>query len=78
MGKLFVEENVHLCGYLKSIVLDQDRVSMSEFWSEIFHFKNTSLKHSYVYHSQKDRQTEVAKRSLETYLHCFISTQPRQ
>lgn len=78
MGELFVREIVRLHGFPKSIVFDQDRVFISQFWQDLFKLSGTKLKLSSGYHPQTDGQTEVVNRPVETFLRCFVGTHPKQ
>lgn len=45
-----------------SIMLDQDRIFMSNFWAELFKAQWTILKHSTAYHPRTNGPTEVVNR----------------
>lgn len=75
--EIFVKEVVRLHEFPQSIVIDQDRVFISNFWLELFKAVETSLKFSSTYHPQTDGQTEVVNQSLEDYLRCFYLGQPK-
>lgn len=46
----FVKKVVRLHGIPLSIILDQDKVFMSKFWTELYHVQGMSLKWSSAYH----------------------------
>lgn len=76
VARVFMDNIFKLHGMPLSIVSDQDPVFTSTFWRELFKLQGTQLKHNSAYHPQTDGQTEVVKRCLETYLHCFVGTRP--
>ena len=77
VAAVFGREIVPLHGYPRSIVLDRDRVFISQFLSKLFKITGTTLKFSSTDHPQTEGQTEVVNRCLETYLSCFCARQPK-
>ncbi|GMF18458.1 unnamed protein product [Phytophthora fragariaefolia] len=60
----------------QDIVSDRDTKFVSGFWNQVFQSVGTKLKMTVAYRAQGDGQTERTNRTLEEYLHFFVS--PRQ
>jgi hypothetical protein len=74
----FMETVQKLHGSPKIIVSDRDPIFTGHFWIELFSCLGTQLAHSSSYHPQSDGQTEIVKKCLEGYLHCFVSDKQTQ
>lgn len=61
-----------------SIVCDTDPAFTSLFWRELFQLNGTKFNFNSSYHPQTDCQTEVVNKTLEMYLHCFTSSNPKK
>ncbi|KAL8113758.1 hypothetical protein AgCh_020885 [Apium graveolens] len=78
VAKMFFDHIFKLHGLPETIVSDRDVIFTSSFWTELFKLSGTKLTFSSAYHPQSDGQTEVVNRTIEVYLRCFTSDQPRK
>lgn len=74
----FFDQIFKLHGLPETIVSDRDVTFTSSLWTEIFRLSGTKLIFISAYHPQSDGQTEVVNRTIEVYLRCFTSDQPRK
>jgi hypothetical protein len=59
-------------------VSDRDRIFTSHLWQELFKLSGTKLHMSTSYHPRSDGETERVNQCLETFLRCFVNSQPTQ
>jgi hypothetical protein len=78
VAQVFFKNIFKLHDMPKSIVCNRDPVFTSHFWKELFRLQGTSFNFSSAYHPQTDGQTEVVNRTMEMYLGCFMSSQPKE
>jgi hypothetical protein len=71
VAQLFMDQVFKLHGMPHCIVCDHDPTLTSNFWKELLKLQGTQLHLNTTYHPQKDGQTEVVNKCLETYLRCF-------
>jgi hypothetical protein len=78
VAQVFLDHIFKLHGMPTSIVSDRDPTFTRKFWQELFKLQGSQLNMSTTYHPQSNDQTEVVKKCLETYLHCFSSDKQHQ
>ncbi|KAK9114629.1 hypothetical protein Syun_021426 [Stephania yunnanensis] len=78
VARVFFDSIFKLHGMPRSIICDQDPTFTSAFWSNLFKLNGTDFNYSSAYHPQMDGQSEVVNRTIEMYLRCFTSSQPKE
>ena len=78
IAKVFFDNIFKLQGMPSSIVCDRDPTFTSCFWKELFRLNGTSFNFISSYHPQIDGQTKVVNKTLEMYLRCLTSSQPKE
>jgi hypothetical protein len=76
VAKTFFELIFRLHGIPSSIV-HRDPVFTGIFWRELFRLRGTKFNFSSAYYPQTYSQTEVVNRTIEMYLRCFTSSNPK-
>lgn len=77
VAQVYLDNVFKLHGFPKSIVSDQDPLFFSATWQELFRLHGVQLNFSITYHPQCDGQIEATNRTLETYLRCMCSENPK-
>jgi hypothetical protein len=78
IAQVFLDNIYRLHGMPSAIISDRDRIFTSAFWQALFKLSGTELRMSTSYHPQTDGQTEQVNQCIETFLRCFVSSQPSQ
>lgn len=73
LAKIFMEQIYRLHGLPEDIISNRDLVFISKLWQELFAMLGVWLNTSTAYYPQRDGQTEVVNRCVETYLRCLYS-----
>nr|GEV61137.1 hypothetical protein [Tanacetum cinerariifolium] len=74
----FLDTVNKLHGLPTFIVLNMDKVFLSNFWKELFKLLQVKLLISTAYHPYLDGQTEVVNRCLECYLRCMTGERTKE
>lgn len=59
VAEKLVQNVIKLHGFPRSVIMDQDPLFVSKFWTQLMQFTGTKLKHSTIYHPETDGQSEV-------------------
>jgi hypothetical protein len=78
VAQLFMDNVYRLHSMPKVLISDRDKVFLSNFWQTLFRLADTTMNMSSSYHPQTDGQTERLNQCLETYLRCFVHSNPKQ
>jgi hypothetical protein len=78
VAQLFINNVYKLHGMPTAIISDRDKVFTSKLWQQLFKLANTTLNLSSAHHPQTDGQTERVNQCMETFLRCFVHTNPKK
>lgn len=78
VARVYFDNIFKLHGMPESIVCDRDPTFTSRFWTELFSLHGSKFNFSSAYHPQTDGQTEVLNHTVEMYLRCLTSSQPKE
>lgn len=56
-AELFIKEVMGLNGFLRSIISNRDKISVSHFWTKFSKMQGTQLKGSMAFHPQTDEKS---------------------
>lgn len=76
VAKIFMQQIYRLHGLPSSIILDSNKIFLSNLWQELFRLAYVQLKMSTAYHPQTDGQIERVNQCMETFLRCVVSAAP--
>ena len=74
----FMDTIQKLHGNPNIILSDRDPIFTGKFWTKLLSCLGTQLTHTSTYHPQYDGKTEIVKKCLEGYVHCFASNKKMQ
>jgi hypothetical protein len=75
---LFIDNVFKLHELPLVIIINRDRIFISQLWQDLFKFLNVKLRFSSAYHPQTDGQSERVNQCLENYLKCMVFQCPRK
>jgi hypothetical protein len=76
--KNYVQRFVTECLVCQQNKVETIKTPGGHFWTKLFSCLGTQLDHISSYHYQSDGQTKIVNKSLQGYLHCFVSDKQRQ
>ncbi len=71
--KIIINIVIYYHNIPKSIVMDEDMLFTSKFWSLLYYFLGIKKKLFTALRSQTDSQTEIQNIIMESYLRAFVN-----
>jgi hypothetical protein len=75
LADAMIEELFIKCEIFEVIIIDQESLFMSKYWSAFCYHLKFALRYNIAFHSQTDDQTERQNQTLEQYLRNYVNYQ---